>query len=534
MAMRLNFVPAASLFLWLLAAGGCSLSGGPRLAPPSYYRDDLPAHAILVNEDGLPCDPIHYQPYSTLEEPAPYQDQLKRMLDGMEGFFDDPSRVHSPTRKILIFVHGGMNTPDDSRNAASIALRDMTAEGSDYYPFFLNWNSGPFSSLAEHLSNPILTDGPPNSIISPPAYLAADLGRAVTRSPIVLARMTQNDVDAMMAALASAKDLKDQSNVWENRHLRNSLVLYYVLNHHYQDGGDAIHVSVGDVHVSSGEWFRRGAQFAAGFPTKIVTTPLLDALGQGAYEKMLRRAHGMFSNPGSSQAVGKVESEIERDLDHGQEGAIPIFLDQLLQHLKAHADPARPYEITIIGHSMGTIIINRIVDFYPELPINHIVFLGAACTIDDFRITVIPFLKSHPDADFFNLSLHPTAEALDDEATDLVTRGSLLVWIDKFLDEPQTPQNRTMGQWSNILEATYIFPKEMRSRITLKAYPMLDPGKITRATPQVHSALSKIRFWDSDEWKADAARPESDVLIQRAKLILAEELSKHHTAPKPQ
>jgi hypothetical protein len=68
----------------------------------------------------------------------------------------------------------------------------------------------------------------------------------------------------------------------------------------------------------------------------------------------------------------------------------------------------------------------------------------------------LPYMKRHAETQFYNLSLHPVAEAGEWQPwlADLPPRGSLLVWIDNFLANPVTEQERTMGRWRNLFRSS--------------------------------------------------------------------------------
>ena len=70
----------------------------------------------------------------------------------------------------------------------------------------------------------------------------------------------------------------------------------------------------------------------------------------------------------------------------------------------------KPIHITIIGHSMGTIVANELVRRNSDAHFDRIVYMAAACTIREFCSTVLTYVKSNPSAEFFNLTLHPAQE----------------------------------------------------------------------------------------------------------------------------
>jgi len=104
---------------------------------------------------------------------------------------------------------------------------------------------------------------------------------------------------------------------------------------------------------------------------------------------------------------------------------------------------------------MGTIILNRVARD-TKIDFANIVYLAAACSIEDFSTSVLPYLREHTNTRFYSLSLHPVAEAGEWYllAGDLVPRGSLLMWLDNFLMNPVTEQERTLGRWRNLLRTS--------------------------------------------------------------------------------
>jgi pimeloyl-ACP methyl ester carboxylesterase len=182
-------------------------------------------------------------------------------------------------------------------------------------------------------------------------------------------------------------------------------------------------------------------------------------------------------------------------------GAISAFLDRLRELNDAHANR---YSITIAGHSMGAIVTSEILRRYPDLPYSNIVYMAAACTIGDFESAVVPRLQDHPQAHFYNLCLSPYNEVRETswEFLNLAPRGSLLVWIDGFFSNPLIFEDRMLGRWDNILQATQVVPSQLGPQITIKAFgtgPRFDYG------PQAHGDFGGTAFWDSDMWQASNA-----------------------------
>src|SRR5205807_7605742 len=113
---------------------------------------------------------------------------------------------------------------------------------------------------------------------------------------------------------------------------------------------------------------------------------------------------------------------------------------KLMKRLKRE-DDAGHYQITLVGHSMGAIVLNELVrrSTTEGVHYDNIVYMAAACSVRDFQRSVVPYMQRHTTTNFYNLCLHPVNEVRERHAADLVPRGSLLVWIDDMYSNPYTP-----------------------------------------------------------------------------------------------
>src|SRR6516225_5133917 len=103
----------------------------------------------------------------------------------------------------------------------------------------------------------------------------------------------------------------------------------------------------------------------------------------------------------------------------------------------------------------GRLVTDEMMINFPDLPYQNVVFMAAAGRIRDFKQTTEPVLRTHrcKDLRFYNLSLHPEAEARDLEVSGAAPIGSLLEWIDDIFETPVTPIDRTLGKWQNVVYA---------------------------------------------------------------------------------
>ena len=239
-------------------------------------------------------------------------------------------------------------------------------------------------------------------------------------------------------------------------------------------------------------------------------------------------------------------------LDAPASGAVAQFMQYLSTNtnLFGRTDPfSSEYEITLVGHSMGTIILNEVIRRYGNLPFRNIVYMGAACTIKDFEDSVIPYLQQHRTngVNFYNLCLHPLAERHETNGRDLIPRGSLLEWIDNFLSSPQTVPDHTLGKFENFVRAAHLIPSEVRGQVHVKAFGVAgslfdgSPYGTKESTnlfdrtnqmprlvsednflifpvitnPQKHGDFSLQPYWEEAFWAAD--RPE--VVLENTKAV---------------
>jgi len=143
-------------------------------------------------------------------------------------------------------------------------------------------------------------------------------------------------------------------------------------------------------------------------------------------------------------------------------------------------------------------------------------------------------MREHTNSQFYSLSLHPVAEAGEVcwMAADLVPRGSLLIWLDNFLMNPVTEQERTFGRWRNLFRTSAtgepvikrFFDNQdsesLKQRLHFRAFSVgagdkdqMRPTKYqwndhrtakTRCercdTPLAHGDFTEMPYWSKDFW----------------------------------
>lgn len=170
-------------------------------------------------------------------------------------------------------------------------------------------------------------------------------------------------------------------------------------------------------------------------PTKPLTAPFIDAFGKSAWEIMLRSTDLLYHTDGDFSTASDVakRAHMEKGYQHVQaDGGLSVFMRRLQEELERNGG-ADAWDITLVGHSMGTIVLNRLIhDFGTSpsgtMPFNRIVYMAAAASVKEYEDSVFPYLAKNPRAQFYHLTLHVRAEARDRwepvRYVDLPPRGS--------------------------------------------------------------------------------------------------------------
>jgi hypothetical protein len=545
---QISRLPVIWQFVPLFSLIPLALTGCVRHTSLSHTAEVLRAHIISIDGQGLPHDPTVAD--GKAMKIAKFRDQIKNMFVAMREFH----KTHSD-HKILIFVHGGLNAPESALASADQEIDGLLAAG--YYPIFLNWNSALLSTYEEHVwrvTQGQTDDGLVRKLLSP-LYVVADIGRAVTRAPIIWANQIGTDISAAHADLKALGQKRKPvptpnpsrlgSQRWANlqRGMSAAATFHQLRELQENDHPDPkrgeprrqMRVYIGpDLDVDVHHLVNLELSYLLTSPTKFGLSWLIDGIGTPSWDNMSRRTLIAFdgeiggklggTKPDDAANLGSVraESREQRVLhatDFSATGAFAVFRDELLK-VTAHD------HVILVGHSMGTIILNEwlrrdVAENRKQFYCN-IVYMAAACSVRDFSRSIVPYLLQHgpnPQAadpsetegtQFYSLMLHPIAELRErGRGYDLPPRGSLLVWLDDFLSDPRSPLDRTLGRWDNIIPAADVIPEQIRGQVTLKAfalapYPTEDrPRGALNYGPQAHgqfrgSPYGCPGFWYSE------------------------------------
>jgi pimeloyl-ACP methyl ester carboxylesterase len=549
------------LIACLLTGTGCASHPAPQPEPRAVMWNN----AIVIDDDGEARDP-DVPGYPNLERThrgkavstRTYDDQLKSITASI--------KASPPDVKVLIFVHGGLNGWDESlqraRKQLNVLQTDPAAKAQNYYPIFICWDSRGFDSYKESVGQlrqgQKIARSEPRAWAMMPLYVVADLGRAITRFPIVWIGQGYNDAEAVVwLLLQRARRTIARSHLDPTEKAQKEKALELVrrpeweqafryfdqLNdlsnedvQHQRVPSTQIAISIGDDKTTGKDDVSRVGLYVVTSPAKFGFSPLIDALGKTAWECMCRRTMVMFERtPEDAQKMS--DKQIRDQIENSTEaGAMSRLMNALAKEC-----PDRQY--VLVGHSMGAIVLCEAVRRYDQLYYKDIVFMAAACSVRDFDRSIVQYLQHHtggpapatrpvrlttqparPGDDsiiatsnphdphlrtnFYNLCLHPVADMreLDWEVdADLVPRGSLLVWIDGFLAEPRTTRDLTLGRWQHLVQSAPVIPREIRGQIHIKAFELHNDGHgmdLPNPQPQRHSDFTNpaFAFWNPDRW----------------------------------
>lgn len=485
--------------------------------PPSSYSWD-PCNGAL--------NPV--RPIRGLErqEPDGYvMTDSELYLDDLFDAMDDHYKAKgSRERKLVFYVHGGLNN-----NATTIQrARDLThlMLADDQYPIFLNWQSNLLGALYEHLMNVRQGDNKGNRhAYLLPFILGGDLAKGIARAPVTWFYQGSNSLDRVRQVDCNAKP-------WEFDHA------YHRLRRKFLDACAANPNDCAEMAVSRGpetytmyERLRETTRFAATgavptrywttaagggwasvvgwLPPKLLISPFLDGLGGPAWDTMLRRAAVGFHGDG---VVNPPRFPAEKHPEGN--GGFSRFFRRLQKKIADTDCRLKPgpdcidWKVTIISHSMGTIVTNHILQEFPELRFDHIVYMAGAASVREYERAVFPYLRRHEQTKMYHLTLHNFADIRDQYFLELPPAGSLLVWIDSFLSKPETLRDRTVGRFNNLMMFAEETPQDLRRRISMKAFGV--GGSIALDDPQSHGSFGLFdgrhragKFWDPKFWQVE-------------------------------
>lgn len=402
-----------------------------------------------------------------------------RYLDGILE-----SILESGKDTLLIYIHGGRNTLG---GALKNSLRDLRAlESTRYYPIFINWESGDGDAYWDHLlhfDGEGIVQGLYDVALDPFLTVVSDIGHGVTETP----RLFVVDLNRSAGTLIRSRNPqvargRDSLNIWVPA---------------YENQGRAR-------PWWGGRWLDPFAVVDFyGSLSRVGPAAVVAILGTGEWETMRRTGRALVHG-GVHGSSRKFEIGYK-----APRGAVA----RLLYRLEALCRQRPNLQVMIISHSTGAIVVTEMLTSAHDLRVSDIVMFGAACTIRDFRSSVVPYMIEHRETRCYIVCLDPLNEVRETLPKlgpfgPLVYRGSLLTWIDDYLAPEGDFYDRTLGRIDNILATQQIIPDSIRSRVYVRALSRDSEDPVLGGARR-HSELVKpktgTKYWDRAYWWPERA-----------------------------
>lgn len=487
--------------------------------------NELKDHVLRINHDGLVVPPKNISNELTshiAESPVSESEfylQFNRLLNKAECFAWNKENNTSATKncfannkktqvKLLIHVHGGLIFFVDTYKRVSEIAPIIEQDGDDWhYPIFISWPSSPFGTYGEHLTS--IRSGKKvdtlTGALTSPFVLLTDLmqiGNIVSsvyrQSQRVITEIAYNtgqEGDTEPEAWRPAKDNYDA--VVPNPQCTGT--------NHSIDGYPKVYWSK---YLYPKKWSAAYFEDYVGRHTaKSLTYPIRSTIGtiynsaivESAWRNMKRRTKNIFYPP---------ETFIAGDtMDYVEGGR---FFKLLLKRINGNKQ-FYDYEITLVAHSMGTMVLNHAFKKYRSSwiesdALKNIVYMAAAASLQNTMDSVFPIISQINDkpgqtVTFYNLTLNRLAEISETTAQSLLPNGSLLINIDDHLETPETPLDRTMGQETNVLAVIPVIKGQLGNSVTHAQFKSFD--RYQHYGPDKHGSFNKMPFWRKSFWSVD-------------------------------
>ena len=481
--------------------------------------------------------------------------QYRRWTDGPE-----PRLAPGSVLKLLVYFNGGLNDPAAAIGTAADTY--LQAEREEIYPIYMVWPTGAWGTYREdvvHVRAGRWSEwDDPWTLAGTPLRPVSDLARGIAATPAAWGTSFHEfwntgfglGADAYRMAPDGALLVRKGETVDAERQL------YF--SYGDEEGAGAVAADRVNRDIRPGGWARRAggyAYYGVTAPVRTLSTPFMVGLGEAGWRNMVRRTRTSVRSlsefppelaPATTEPLapgcgGRDPDALQRCFPRGAGGFARFFqwLESCTTGLPVApgADPCplepmaetdraslRNMRLTLIGHSMGAIVVNEILQAFPNLPYEALVYMAGAATVRDTARAVTPVLQGNRGCTkFFGLMLHPMNESREPTGGGLLVSGSLLTYVDEFLETPKTLPDRTVGRWHNLRTARHLFPETVRPWMLLRVYDReaatsIDPatGTVVREhNPTTHGAFNDLNmpFWNESFWKPNEVqfrRPATD------------------------
>lgn len=520
----------------LTLLSGCTNLPQPQRAQTQYFSGDFPCpdstsssspyfdHVLRVNRDGLIIDATKkkIKPDAEPLPDAEAEHQIKTMLCNAERLAGNGRPV-----KILVMVHGGLNKYKDTDEKIKKGMHQtIKTDGDDWhYPIFISWPSDALSTWRENTFS--IREGKKTNqalgLAGSPFVITADVLTSVGRFPITAFYQVANEKDRIASAGGLPKSWLSASWKASQKQLCGTVPLKDCAKEvQPPNPPQKIKANLSTYHTKGFNKARNGVLQALTLPVRYTVGSVWhSSISTSSWENMKRRTRNMF------YPTGDFDDRRSNSFRGG------YFFNLLL----ARAIHKKNYEITLVGHSMGTIVLNHTLgvhqnEWIASKSLSNIVYMGAACSIADAVKTLKPILEAgkrkveisggdvasvknktvkendiERTVNFYNLTLNRVSEVAEMHVGGLIPTGSLLVSIDQHFDHPNHPMARTMGSEVNVLSALATLDNtfaDAKGEVVFKAF-----DRYNNTLPAKHGDFNKIPFWKKSTWALNTDKDET-------------------------
>ena len=442
--------------------------------------------------------------------------------------------------KLVIFIHGGLNTPESSLRRVQEQTPIIMSDG--YYPIFLNWHSEFGDTYFDEIRN--VREGRRRDLGTEEWY---NVALTIASTPFQFLADVIRGMGQAVPLWANQISL-----VYENftaDYAQKLLDLEEAQNNYAERGGKKyIIIDKAGVKRTTAMKSLDRALAVATVLSKALTVPAVSSIGLRSWQNQLRRVEAVMRRPTEFVLPSKSknsktyepphdESTSEKvlpctpNLPNGKIGVLPtkndvlpnknellkygtgvfaVFMTTLTNALEQDCEGM--IEITLVGHSMGAMIANNIIEVFPKFDFDNIVYLGAAASLRSVNDIVLNYLKmrnyesnrengGYPKktTKFYNLTLHPVHDKFQQNQGGLTPRGSILEWIDAFYEYSNSDLDRTAGKLTNVERVVPIFDEllfdwKLKDNVKIRVFGLETKGPVKRRTggPTNHREFSSI------------------------------------------
>ena len=498
----------------LILSLGTTLPGCKSFPLRTAY--DYQGHYLAVHKDGAgiqtpsyeaastkPSNPLETDDDNILATPQDLERQLQNtIIDRITAYASALPTTHDPAcdgrLHLLIIVHGGMNDYGDSGkhvtdllpSPISPPIRPVETYPSGgllnntcYYPLFLNWNSAFGDSMKDDLTRF--------------RFGEHDKWFARSTAPII----------AIGRVLSSAMDIP-ASLFHQGVTIKDGIV--GAIHEGDPKGGIAI-----DTLANLPSYF-----------LSMTLLPITEGFGAPAWGIMKRRvdeATGSVAPAQDTRSTGAARTLIQtlRKSIVMRASCSTTQLTGASDQKFCWANTSTEVTVTVVGHSMGAMVVNRLLqaieDPWPSsssqgLPIEHIVYLAPACSINEAEQLLMPYLDRHTSTHFWLFTLNKRDESREIPFNGLavfVPRGTLLAWVDTFLENEVGPGEGRFG-WVKYLETFYGISDQKPSPRAFLDYftPASAPWKTLHVNWSLKNSPMRLHAFSSQRRVRDHTAPE--------------------------